>query len=257
MFDVVGALQKSAYSLTSVTGRGGSRYYLHGPSGAKLQSVTTYLNVINKPGLMVWKENLTHEAWKVAMGMDPENPERIARGILKGSSQAAARYGNALHHYIEYELNYAINGTLIDFQDSGEFEIDALREIAHKFVDWLAERGLTPLLSECPVANLETGYAGTIDLVAMDDKGCLYVVDIKTGKNIYAEHFYQLAAYRRAILELTDDYEIKCLAVKVREDGIAAYCDPDPDASYVAFNCAVALKDSLGYTNKLLKEVEW
>lgn len=263
MDDLVALLKSSASQLKSTTGRGGGRYYLHIPSKQKLQSVTTYLNVVAKPGLDIWKANQIHAAYSTALedNTNWDTLEQDVKQILARTGGEAARYGNAIHHYIEYEVKYAIDGEIMNFDPDGdmrrEFDLDDLRDVGHQFMDWLAERNLTPLLSECPVANLEAGYAGTIDLIARDDRGIIYLIDIKTGKNIYPEHFYQLAAYRRAVLELSDEYAIGCLVAKVRDDEITAYMDDDPDASYVAFSCAVALKDSLAHTNKQIKTAVW
>ena len=67
--------------------------------------------------------------------------------------------------------------------------------------------GLKPVLVERQVFNKTLGYAGSFDLAATlrarNDR--LYVVDLKTGKNTYAEHAIQVQQYKDAEFIGEDD----------------------------------------------------
>jgi hypothetical protein len=52
------------------------------------------------------------------------------------------------------------------------------------------------------MVSKEYGYGGTIDCFARrDDTGEFILLDFKTGKAIYTDHFYQLAAYENLLAE--------------------------------------------------------
>lgn len=63
-----------------------------------------------------------------------------------------------------------------------------------------------PVITESVVVNRAVGYAGTLDLVA-DMRGRRYLIDWKTGNNVYAEAALQLAAYAHAEHYLHDPAE--------------------------------------------------
>lgn len=63
---------------------------------------------------------------------------------------------------------------------------------------WWAGAHLTPVRVEQPVWHSELGYAGTVDLIARNDKGVLEVWDWKSGKGIYDTYHLQVVAYASA-----------------------------------------------------------
>lgn len=252
------------------------RFYLHIPTKTKLQSVTTYLNVLNHPGLDKWKEKQLSMAWLKTL-QNPKwnnfdsnsiNLNNILQEVLdlyEHNTGYGARLGKAIHKYIEYEINYYINGTLIDFDTDGEiskeFDIDVLEKESNQFMDWLEHKKYTPIMSECTIANLcnqPLNYAGTIDLLVIDNNNNLRVMDIKTGKGIYAQYFYQLAAYRDAVWQIICDItdinkkDIISSILQVRDGKTLQYNDPTPDKSFDTFNKCIYLKNNVANNNQLL-----
>lgn len=65
------------------------------------------------------------------------------------------------------------------------------------FADWYNETKPEVLASEYVVFNDEYGYAGTIDLKCRI-AGKTYIVDFKSGQNIWPEYELQLSAYKHA-----------------------------------------------------------
>jgi len=61
------------------------------------------------------------------------------------------------------------------------------------FLAWQKRYGLVVIGSEISLVNEEYLYGGTIDHVEIAGERCL--VDIKTSKEVYADHKLQLAAY--------------------------------------------------------------
>lgn len=64
-----------------------------------------------------------------------------------------------------------------------------------QYLDWRDQSGAQVLASEFTVWNLSEGYAGTADLLVRFADGSVWLVDLKTGKGLYAEHAMQLSGY--------------------------------------------------------------
>lgn len=80
------------------------------------------------------------------------------------------------------------------------------------YTRWLDEWEPTPVLTECPVGHRAHWWAGTLDgVVEMD--GARWLVDIKTGKGVYAEHALQLATYASAEFAVVDGEEVPLPAI--------------------------------------------
>lgn len=81
-------------------------------------------------------------------------------------------------------------------------------EVAPKlrqYLDWRAVSGVEIVGSEFQVWNLTEGYAGTADLIGRFADGSLWLLDLKTGSGIYADHYLQLMAYAMAEFVGSDD----------------------------------------------------
>lgn len=76
-------------------------------------------------------------------------------------------------------------------------EIDVPEHLAgyvRGYVDWLDRDQPEPILTECPVASRQWGYAGTFDLIATM-RGETWLLDVKTSKGVYGSTLLQLVAY--------------------------------------------------------------
>ena len=65
------------------------------------------------------------------------------------------------------------------------------------FVQWFKESKPEVIHREIVIWNEDYGYAGTIDFVAKINNQ-LWIIDFKTGQNIWAEHELQISAYKHA-----------------------------------------------------------
>lgn len=144
-----------------------------------------------------------------------------------------ARLGTKVHLAVE---------TGVD-PDHADADIAAkLRQYRH----FINATGVEILGHEYQVYNLEVGYGGTVDLLALLPDGRIYVVDIKSGKNIWGEHALQVMGYMQgrfvgrddvvdeamtafhrsahgmAVLHLTDDYA-EFVAMTPDQDTWAAF----------------------------------
>jgi hypothetical protein len=165
------------------------QYYLI--KGKKFVRVTSSLNVISKPGLLIWFQKVgEYEAKRIV--------ER--RQVL----------GSKVHKLIELSLK----GETVNL-DNYEQEI---KEDMLLFKEFRKQSGLKPDALEQRLWSTKHGYAGTADYIgkyktpkdflirghtAKFEKSSFVIGDWKTSRDIYPEYWLQLAAYVVAFEELT------------------------------------------------------
>jgi predicted RecB family nuclease len=90
------------------------------------------------------------------------------------------------------------NGNVIDVDTIP----DEYRGYAKAFYRWVDQMKIKILEHERTVFSEKYKYAGTLDLlVNIGEDPRTYVIDVKTGKDIYSEAFMQISAYREALAE--------------------------------------------------------
>ena len=147
--------------------------------GSRVPSVTTILGILNKPALLDW-------AWRCGCdGLD-----------YKAVRDQAADIGTLAHYLI---LCY-LKGETPDTSEYSAQDITQAETCLIKYWDWEKENPIEPVLVEEVLVSERYGFGGTIDCLAKLN-GELILIDHKTGKGIYPEMFYQLAAYRALLDE--------------------------------------------------------
>lgn len=189
-----------------------SRYYTI--DGKSFPSVTSILNVLNKPQLLNWAVRLTrdyikHElfAFRLADSLkDLDLDNLLAKSAAERDRvrNAAADQGIAVHSSI---ASYVGNKSSIAREDP----------IIIAFREWQGAAKFEPIASERLVFSREHEYAGTADLIGTVD-GRLALIDIKTGRGVYPEYKLQLAAYAVAWGEMTGHFPEICFNLHVKSD---------------------------------------
>jgi len=218
----------------------------------KITSVTTVLNVINKPALVAWAARMAteHVIENIIPGHSYDEVElnTIFEGAKKAHWQkktTAGDIGTLVHNWIE---NY-ING-----ENPGMPVNEMLNDAVSKFLDWVKENDVKFLKAEEPVFSRKYRYAGIIDFICTIN-GKLYIGDIKTSKGIYPEYLLQTAAYRYARSEEypTEEY-VGQVIVRCGKDGSFETAVVEDEELYkemvIAFLSAQRLQGTL---NKLKK----
>lgn len=209
------------------SGFGGSGYRIPTWLDEKKQpmlvpSVTTITGVTNKPGLQQWIADQT-AAYAVTHIDDLlSRTEEVGWGFLRYFWKREPKPGEDLRGAHKRVLNDAGNiGTNVhewieaDLTDDFLPEVDS-DECAQMVEQWLLfKEGHTvePLLVEVTAVNREHGYAGTLDGVWVID-GVPTLVDVKTSRNTWPEHYQQLAA-------LGACYEVMCEVAEGTEGAVA------------------------------------
>lgn len=158
--------------------RRGAFYWL---DGQPMLSVTEILKVIDKPALRYW---FGQEVY-YAMLKDPSLKEAEALAAPYQTSKGAAARGTTVHSIVEA---YKATGARLEGIPE---EFQGFATAFYKFMD-----EVKPEIIEQEKTVFDTGnrVAGTLDMYAKIGES-FYVLDIKTGKDIYAESEIQLSAY--------------------------------------------------------------
>ena len=181
------------------TRRGG--YYWVGDT--PYVSVTTILNVLPKEALTYW---FGQEVYR-AMVKNPELSEKEALSAPYKQSDKAKSIGTTVHSIVEaYKTTHVeIPQVGIDFQP-----------YANAFYEWVGMHEPEIIANEKTVISNNHMYCGTLDMMAKI-KGEVYILDIKTGKDIYPSVELQLSAYQKALEE--NGERVDKLAVLLLEKG--------------------------------------
>jgi len=195
-----------------IKAKGRGRVYVD-DRGNEFPSVTTILNVINKPALIPWAKKQSLEKVKYVLqnhvmnGTLPEikSTDDIDAIINEASKtpdkalQLAGDFGSHAHALIEKVINARIH-------NDKEPVITADFKVVMESFEMFCEQ-YNPVFvgSEVQVcyrpAYTKIRYAGTVDAVIVHEDNPI-VVDFKTSKGIYDEHRLQVGAYSNALQTL-------------------------------------------------------
>lgn len=154
-----------------------TRYYSN--QGDGLPGVTTVLGVLAKPALILWANRLGLQ------GIDSSK-----------FRDKMADVGTITHKMI---LAY-LTKDLLDLTEYSQQDISTAENCMLSFLEWEKSHKLAPIILETPMSSDVYGYGGTPDFIGLVN-GRLEIIDFKTGKGIFAESLYQLAAYRQLAKE--------------------------------------------------------
>jgi len=147
--------------------------------GKRLPGTTTILGVINKPLLVPWANNLGLQGINVRDYVDDK-----------------ADIGTLVHEMMFGDLGFKDTDT--SYYTAVQIEI-ALKSY-EKYINWKNHHTVEPLLLEVPLVSEKYQYGGTIDNYCLLD-GIPTLIDYKTCKALYPEHFIQVCAYRQLLRE--------------------------------------------------------
>ena len=150
-----------------------------GANGENVPGVTTILGILNKPALVKWANNL---------GLQGIDSSRYRDEM--------ADIGTLAHYLIMCHLT----GQTPDTSDYSPNQVDLAENATLSYYEWEKGHDIEPILVEEALVSDQYGYGGTVDLYAAVD-GVPTLVDFKTGKAIYPEMVYQLAAYKQLLQE--------------------------------------------------------
>jgi len=162
-------------------------YYLSAKSDKWLPSVTTFLDAYPKgANYVMWLKNV---------GLN-------ATQILK----EAGEIGSNVHAGIDLYVKSGILNYLSE--DKRELWKWEEWELLCKAMEFFAIFTPKIIVHEFSFASDELGYEGTIDIICKIN-GEIWLIDYKSGNNIYDSHYLQIAAYVKAWTLLNPEFPIK------------------------------------------------
>lgn len=150
-------------------------------------SVTNVLSVISKPGLQFWYGKMVYQA----VIKDPSLGQQEALAVPGIESGKAKARGTDVHKVVE----------LYEMHRKGDVVVPEHMEGYYKALcKWFDDTEVKIEWHEKTLISHKYQYAGTADLLVKKGKEN-WLIDIKTGKEIYPEAFLQLSAYKQALEE--------------------------------------------------------
>lgn len=189
----------------------GHRYTVDGEFDYKT-SVTTILNVINKPALVNWAKTDTAERIRDRlMAVEADNlpgediyPHYIATMTEEEAKRPPVQRndGSLTHALIEHH----ITGYMPELEfEVSELDIARVQPAVDGAKRILREMRLEPVAIEIPLWHPDYDYAGTVDYLGALPGGDLVIMDWKRSKRPYDEYAYQVAAYAEALKAVLAD----------------------------------------------------
>ena len=145
----------------------------------RLPGVTTIIGVLNKPLLVPWANNL---------GLQGIN--------VKDYVSDKADIGTLVHEMMFCDLS----GKDIDTSYYTAKQIEIANNSFKKYLAWKKQHTIKPLILEGGMVSEKYQYGGTIDNYSLLD-GVPTLIDYKTCKALYLEHFIQVSGYRQPLRE--------------------------------------------------------
>jgi len=183
-------------------------------NGKKVKySVTGVTGIIDKsPQLMGWAVKCMAEYLieKVDDGfVVGEETILQAKREYRSISKKARDIGTAIHEWIEYW----IKGEKPELPDD-ENIVNGITA----FLKWQKEHKAKFTDSERLIYSKKYKYCGTLDAIAKIGKDKV-IIDFKSSKGIYNDHYYQLAAYWNAVEEMGEKIDYGMIIRFGKEDG--------------------------------------
>jgi hypothetical protein len=233
------------------------RYWLAGDKMERLRGVTTIINILDKPALIPWAVNVAISYVREHLDELQFSPAEILRRAQeehKAQRDLAAETGNAIHAWISKHLS----GDTPDMPDEPQILAGV-----NAFLGWAIEKDVKFKWTERVVYSRERNFIGTAD-IGVEIGGLSYLVDIKTGNDIYSEVRLQTAAYMAAYNEeldenstVVEDRMVGRYVLRISKESESEYLDRQAKAGrnefkpYQVFEAVYLDDDDLAYNRDL------
>lgn len=161
--------------------------------------MSTLLGKLASPALENWKISSQVNAIKKQMELEGIPLDKIDKIIINAKAQAKMQNDNILsigsivHKLVEKWLK---GDKIVEPDDK------VIADCFAKFKRFWTKHKLKVVESE-KILYSERGYCGTLDLIAKDPKGNIWLIDIKTSKGLFLTMLLQLHGYKIAYEEQT------------------------------------------------------
>ena len=186
--------------------------YIH--NNEYVVGMSTILGKLASPMLENWKISKMVNEVKKEMERQGIPLEKIETIVINAKSNAKKQgdnilnIGSMVHKFCEMWLKG---------EKFTEPDDPIIKGCFEKFKRFWTKNKLKVIESE-KILYSERGYCGTLDLVAIDPKGNLWLIDIKTSKGIFINMILQVHGYKLAYEEQTGKKINKMYIVRLPKD---------------------------------------
>tara|TARA_Y100001972_G_scaffold25730_1_gene31311 strand:- start:12 stop:773 length:762 start_codon:yes stop_codon:yes gene_type:complete len=176
--------------------------------------VSTILDMLNKPALLNWKVKETKDNIRVQL------EEHLSDDIIQKIFDRAESRANEKQTNV-FSTGKIVHGLCEKFVKGISYKEPSdpvIKDCFHKFVKWWNDNGFTLIASE-KIVFLPDGFAGTLDLLAKDREGLVWLIDIKTSNGIFVSAFHQVHGYKYAYEKQTGKKIDRMCIVRLPKDG--------------------------------------
>ena len=167
--------------------------------GNYIVGMSTILGKLASPMLEAWKVNTQVNAIKQEMEKQGIPLDKIDSIVINAKANARKQNDNIL------SIGSIVH-KLVELWLKGEKvtkpENPIVANCFMKFQKFWKKHKLKLMESEKILYSVK-GFAGTLDIIAKDPKGNLWLIDIKTSSGFFLTHIYQLHGYKLAYEEQT------------------------------------------------------
>lgn len=181
----------------------------NGSKPEQVPSVTTILNILNKPAILEWAVRVVcddvESNLRALIAGNSFSVDQIFKVITEARSahtrlkEEAAEIGVSTHDWLAGYWRAVMAGNqasyLVNMPEEGH-----VQNCINAALNWFAEHEIKPLYVECPQYSREYKISGRSDFIGIVD-GRMAVIDYKSTKSLYPEIALQMAAYARFHLE--------------------------------------------------------
>ena len=232
--------------IAPIDGPGGRHYQVEGYD-EPFPSVTTVLNVIAKPALVPWARNVALEKVRETLYEHLASGNQVIDPLWVDAIIEQARHRPDLVRDQAADLGTQAHGLIEQIILGMEPEVPPdLAQVVDNFTSWRRKAGLDIHLAETMVYSAKYRYAGTMDALAYR-KGIMVALDWKTSNRLYSEHALQVAAYAKALEEMTGQPVKEAWVVRLGKTApeFEARQVLDMADSFIAFRAALYLWRSM------------
>ena len=216
------------------------RHHFTDKQGNRIQSVTEFTGILDKPALIPWAVNL---AKTYLLGIIDRGEPITAGDIEEAAKQhriikkAGADIGTAIHDLV----SKWIKNEKYDIPED-----EKIRNGFNAFLNFQKEHRATWLESEKIVYSPKHNYAGILDAIAIVD-GKMTLMDFKSSNGIWPEHQIQLGGYHLAYEEMTKKKIRQSMIIRFSKDtgDFEFRIMSNPKQNQKAFLACVVIKRTL------------
>ena len=168
-------------------------------NGEYIVGMSTLLGKLASPALEAWKVNTQVNAIKKEMELQGIPLDKIDKIIINAKANAKAKNDNIL------SIGSIVHKLIEKWLKGEKVTKPEDKIVANCFMEFQKfwKKNKLKLVESEKILYSLRGYCGTLDIVAIDPDGNIWLIDIKTSKGLFLNMIHQVHGYKLAYEEQT------------------------------------------------------